>query len=60
MNIPMDCKDPVSQNFKKIYVRGRCVNFSPTVINRYLGRSEDEGCDLEVFYNQACKVITAN
>ncbi|XP_058764304.1 uncharacterized protein LOC131637715 [Vicia villosa] len=60
VNIPVDCADPGSQNFRKIYVRGRCVNFSPIVINRYLGRNKEEGCDLEVTDNQVCKVITAN
>ncbi|XP_058721428.1 uncharacterized protein LOC131593172 [Vicia villosa] len=52
VNIPVDCADPGSQNFRKIYARGKCVHFSPTVINRYLGRSENEGCDLEVTDNQ--------
>ncbi|XP_058725796.1 uncharacterized protein LOC131597099 [Vicia villosa] len=60
MNIPVDCADPESQNLRKIYVRVKCVHVSPAVINKYLGRSEDEGCDLEVIDNQVCREITAN
>ncbi|XP_058756456.1 uncharacterized protein LOC131629691 [Vicia villosa] len=59
VNISVDSADPGSQNFRKIYVRGKCVHFSPAVINRYLGRSEDEGCDLEVTDNQH-KIGAAN
>ncbi|XP_058725707.1 uncharacterized protein LOC131597001 [Vicia villosa] len=32
----LDYADPRSKEFKKVYVRGRCVEFSPSVINRYL------------------------
>lgn len=60
VNIPMDYADTWSQNFIKVHVRGRCVNFSPAIINMYLGRSEEEERDLEVTDNQVCRVITAN
>ncbi|XP_058784376.1 uncharacterized protein LOC131659167 [Vicia villosa] len=60
MNIPVDCDVPGSQNFRKACVRGKLVHFSHPVINRYLGRSDDEGFDLEVTDNQVCKEITAN
>ncbi|XP_058784372.1 uncharacterized protein LOC131659155 [Vicia villosa] len=60
VNISVDCVVHGSQDFRKVYVRGKLVHLSPLVINRYLGRSEDEGCDLEVSDNQVCKEITAN
>ncbi|XP_058746375.1 uncharacterized protein LOC131619279 [Vicia villosa] len=60
VNIPVDCAVPGSQNFRKVYVRGKIVHFSPAVINRHLGRSKDEGCDLEVTDNQVFKEIIAN
>lgn len=60
VNILVDCADTRSQNFKRVYVRGRCVDFSPAIINMYLGRSEEEVCELEVTDNQVCKGIIAN
>ena len=42
VNIPSDCNDKMSQNYRKVFVRGKCVEFSLVVINRYLGRSEEE------------------
>ncbi|PNX64992.1 hypothetical protein L195_g054308, partial [Trifolium pratense] len=48
VNIGEDCNDPTSHEFRKVFVRGRCVNFSPSVINQYLGRSIDEIADMGV------------
>ena len=42
VNIPEDCDNPLSREYQKVYVRGECVNFSPNIINRFLGT--DEGC----------------
>ncbi|MCI28940.1 envelope-like protein, partial [Trifolium medium] len=39
VNISEDCSEG-SEEFRKVYVRGRCVNSSPITINEYLGRSE--------------------
>ncbi|MCI02183.1 envelope-like protein [Trifolium medium] len=44
----------------KVFVRGKCVEFSPTVINRILGRSEEPQAEVEVTDNAVCKAITAN
>ncbi|XP_058781531.1 uncharacterized protein LOC131655731 [Vicia villosa] len=60
VNILVDCAIPGSHNFRKVYVRGKRVHFSPAVINKYLGRSEDDGCDLEVTDNQVCREIIVN
>ncbi|XP_058725701.1 uncharacterized protein LOC131596994 [Vicia villosa] len=60
MNIHVDCVDNRSKDFRKVYVRGRQVDFYPATINRYLGRSEEEVIELEVTDNQACMEITTD
>jgi len=37
VNIPENCDNPLSSEYQKVYVRGECVNFSPNIINRFLG-----------------------
>lgn len=59
VNIPMDCYNKKSKEYKKVYVKGRCVEFSPEVINKFMGRCEDEQDELEVTDNTDCKEITA-
>ncbi|KAK2450358.1 plasma membrane ATPase [Trifolium repens] len=44
----------------QIVNRGKCVEFSPVVINRFLGRREDGYSEVEATNNQICKTITAN
>ncbi|XP_057443795.1 uncharacterized protein LOC130735945 [Lotus japonicus] len=39
VNIPADCDDASSTEYRKVFVRGKCINFSPEVINEFLGRS---------------------
>lgn len=34
------CDDVKSVDYRKVYVRGNVVTFSPTVINKFLGRTE--------------------
>ncbi|KAK2436234.1 hypothetical protein QL285_021237 [Trifolium repens] len=60
VNIPEDCDIPLSKEHQKVYVRGKCVNFSPAIINKYLGNKEDGYAEMEVTNNQVCKTITAN
>jgi hypothetical protein len=43
-----------------VFVKGKCVEFSPAVINRFLGRKEDGYTEVEVTNNQVCKTITAD
>lgn len=45
MNIPTDCDNKKSKEYIKVYVRDRCVEFSLEVINRFMGRCEDEQAD---------------
>ncbi|XP_050919121.1 uncharacterized protein LOC127136627 [Lathyrus oleraceus] len=48
VNLSEECVDGKSKEFRKVYVRGKCVNFSPSVINKYLGRSDEAQPELEV------------
>ncbi|KAK2386424.1 hypothetical protein QL285_060323 [Trifolium repens] len=60
VNIPEDCDNPLSKEHHKVYVRGKCVHFSPAIINNFLGNKEDGYAELEVTNTQVCKTITAN
>ncbi|KAK2445198.1 hypothetical protein QL285_016158 [Trifolium repens] len=60
VNIPEDCDNPLSKEHHKVYVRGKCVHFSPAIINKFLGNKEDGYAELKVTNNQVCKTITAN
>ncbi|XP_050918709.1 uncharacterized protein LOC127136158 [Lathyrus oleraceus] len=60
VNVSEECADGKSREFRKVYVRGKCVNFSPSIINMYLGRSEVAQPELEVTDNKIYQVITAN
>lgn len=48
VNIAEDCDNSLSKEFRKIFVRGCCVEFSPEVINKFLGRNEGIYTDLKV------------
>ncbi|XP_050896462.1 uncharacterized protein LOC127103239 [Lathyrus oleraceus] len=60
VNVSEECVDGKSREFRKVYVRGKCVNFSPSIINMYLGRPDVAQPELEVTDNTICQVITAN
>ncbi|KAK2450698.1 hypothetical protein QL285_009807 [Trifolium repens] len=60
VNIGEDCDNRLSKEYHKVFVRGKCVEFSPAVINRFLGRKEDGYPEVEATNNQICKTITAN
>lgn len=57
VNIPTDYDNKKSKEYRKVNVRGRCVEFSPEVINRFMGRCEDEQAEVEVTDNTVCKEI---
>ncbi|XP_050889831.1 uncharacterized protein LOC127095142 [Lathyrus oleraceus] len=59
VNIPEDISNKKSKEFCKVYVRGKCISFSPTVINNFLGRDNEGAGELEVTDNQVCREITA-
>ncbi|CAJ2651615.1 unnamed protein product [Trifolium pratense] len=60
VNIPADCDDPLSPEYLKVYVRGKCVDFSPAIINEYLGRSDVPAPELKISMNEVCKTITGD
>jgi hypothetical protein len=51
VNMPRDCDNFLSQEYQKVYVRGECVNFSPDIINRFLGIEEVNDAELKVTNN---------
>ncbi|CAJ2661763.1 unnamed protein product [Trifolium pratense] len=58
INVAENCNDPTSPEYRQVFVRGKCVKFSPTVINQHLLRSSDEVAALKVTDNEVCKVLT--
>ncbi|KAI5387844.1 hypothetical protein KIW84_073801 [Lathyrus oleraceus] len=58
VNIPEDIADKNNKEFCKVFVRGRCVRFSPTVINKFLGRGTKGVVELEATNNEVCRTIT--
>lgn len=48
VNISKDCDNKRSKEFRKMYVRRRCVDFSPEIINRFLNRNEEEQAEVEI------------
>ncbi|XP_057418474.1 uncharacterized protein LOC130712672 [Lotus japonicus] len=58
VNIPSDCDDAGSAKFYKVFVRGKCVHFSPLVINEFLGRSTTAVSEGESDLNEIAKVIS--
>ncbi|KAK2444858.1 bromodomain-containing protein [Trifolium repens] len=60
VNIGEDCDNKLSKEYHQVFVRGKCVQFSPAVINTYLGRREYGYPGFEPTNNQVCKAITAD
>ncbi|KAH1205605.1 hypothetical protein GmHk_16G046273 [Glycine max] len=59
VNIPSDITNRKSDEYQKVFVRGKCVRFSPAVINKYLGRLTEGVVDIAVSEHQIGKEITA-
>ncbi|KAH1266491.1 hypothetical protein GmHk_01G001980 [Glycine max] len=59
VNIPSDITNRKSDEYQRVFVRGKCVRFSPAVINKYLGRPTDGVVDIAVSEHQIAKEITA-
>ena len=59
VTIPDGCDNMKSADYGKVYVRGNVVTFSPYVIKKFLGRTEEPQDELEVTDDQVCKEITA-
>ncbi|KAL5147143.1 hypothetical protein HKD37_06G016882 [Glycine soja] len=54
-----DCYESLKDEYQKVFVRGKCVRFSPAVINKYLGRPTEGVVDIDVSEHQIAKEITA-
>jgi len=54
VNISKYCDNSSSKEYRNVFVRGKCVEFSPEVINQVLGRSEETCAELEVTDNTVC------
>ncbi|KAH1193289.1 hypothetical protein GmHk_19G054366 [Glycine max] len=59
VNIPSDISNRKNDDYQRVFVRGKCVRFSPAVINKYLGRPTDGVIDIDVSEHQIAKEITA-
>ncbi|XP_050908144.1 uncharacterized protein LOC127121742 [Lathyrus oleraceus] len=59
VTIPDGYDDKMSVDYGKVYVRGNVITFSPTVINKFLGRIDEPQVELGVTDDQVCKEITA-
>jgi len=59
VNIPKDCDNPLVRDYQKVYVRRECVNFSPNIINNFLG-VEGGAAEVEAIDNQICKEFMTN
>ncbi|XP_058732942.1 uncharacterized protein LOC131604527 [Vicia villosa] len=59
VNLSEDCGNSRSADYRKVFVRGKCVSLSPSVINKFLERTDEAQTELEVTDNQVCQVITA-
>ncbi|MCI53526.1 envelope-like protein, partial [Trifolium medium] len=46
--------------YRKVFVRGCCVDFSPSVINQYLERNVEEVAELKATDDEICRTITGN
>jgi len=55
VNISEECDNPMSQEYQKVYVRGECVHFSPTTINKYLGINEPDVAEPKVTENRSAR-----
>jgi len=53
VNILRNCDNNLSKEFIKVSVHGRCVEFSPEVINIFLGRNEEACAEVEVTDDQS-------
>ncbi|XP_057452858.1 uncharacterized protein LOC130744716 [Lotus japonicus] len=58
VNIPADCDDASSAEYRKVFVRGRCINFSPEVINEFLGKSSVVVAQGEPNWNRVATILT--
>ncbi|XP_057452816.1 uncharacterized protein LOC130744668 [Lotus japonicus] len=59
VNLSDDVGNPESPEFRKVFVRGKCVHFSPAIINQALGRSVVEFVEEELSLDNVAEELTA-
>lgn len=57
VNISTECNVEGNKEYKKVYVIGKCVKFSPLIINDYLGRSKSAGSYKILYIDKIAKDI---
>jgi hypothetical protein len=57
VNITEDCSEG-NEEARKVYVRGRCIKFSPITINKYLERNEEDETEEVDLLGEVTKEIT--
>ncbi|MCH89740.1 envelope-like protein, partial [Trifolium medium] len=48
VNIPEDCDNHLSKEYQKVFVRGKCVEFSPTIINKALDNPDEPKPEMRI------------
>ncbi|XP_057442747.1 uncharacterized protein LOC130734394 [Lotus japonicus] len=59
VNVTANCTVSGHPDFRKVFVRGKCVHFSPEIINQYLGRSTVATGNGELSLSAITKELTA-
>ncbi|XP_058784281.1 uncharacterized protein LOC131659056 [Vicia villosa] len=59
VNLSEDCGNNRSVDYRKVFMRGKCVSFSLSMINNCLERIDETQTGLEVTDNKVYQVITA-
>ncbi|XP_057443218.1 uncharacterized protein LOC130735136 [Lotus japonicus] len=59
VNVTTNCTVSGHPEFRKVFVRGKCVHFSPEIINQYLGRSTVATGNEELSLSAITKELTA-
>ncbi|MCH93886.1 envelope-like protein, partial [Trifolium medium] len=59
-NIGTEFNYPMDAEYRQVFVRGRCINFTPCLINQYLGRSTEEAAEIQVTDDEVRRTITRN
>ncbi|PNY13323.1 envelope-like protein [Trifolium pratense] len=60
INIGEDCYDPENPEYRKVCVRGRCTEFSPAIVNDFLGRSTNGVHEMKVSNDEIFQTFTNN
>ena len=54
VNLTLDCNVERSQKYMKVYIRGKCLKFSPSIIDAYLGINKSAEYEKSSLHGQDC------